>query len=49
MTTWQWRVILALVRMVLRARSADLSGLYDEDKILDDENILVEAVMIIEP
>lgn len=39
MTDWQWKVVLALVRYVLRAKGYDWVDDYEED-----ENILFEAL-----
>ena len=45
MTTWQWRVLIALVRYVLRQQDVDITKMYDSKLIEEDENILIEAVI----
>jgi hypothetical protein len=45
MTTWQWRVIMALVRYVLRHEGIDIPSIHDSETVQGDHAILVEAVI----
>ena len=45
MTDWQWRVLIALIRYVLRKNEVDITCMYDNELESEDENILVEAVI----
>ena len=45
MTAWQWRVLIALVRYVLRKDNIDITSIYSSDRISEDEEILIEAVI----
>lgn len=45
MTNWQWQVIIALVRYVLRKDNVDLNSMYEPELIDEDLNILTEAVI----
>jgi len=44
MTNYQWKVLIALVRIVLNMKNIDLDNLYDEQQNSIDESILIEAV-----
>lgn len=45
MTEWQWNVLVALIRTVLRMKGVDIPNMYGDDKELDDEMILLEATI----
>ena len=44
MTNYQWKVLIALVRIVLNMKNIDLDNSYDEQQNSIDESILIEAV-----
>lgn len=45
MTNWQWKILIALVRTVLRMRNVDLTLMYMTGVEEEDDNVLIEAAI----